>query len=98
MDVLQTIPFPTNPVGGIVAGTSNEKHEVVFGNVGLSKVTACKVYDREVDGKADAGEPFIAGWKMELSGTQANGGVYGPVDQFTGEDGCTTFSGLLPGY
>lgn len=97
VDGLQTTPFPTDPVKVPVAGTSGEKHEVIFGNVGLGKVKACKVYDRNGNGKADDGEPFVAGWKMELSGTAANGAAYGPVDQFTGDDGCTTFSGLLPG-
>ncbi len=92
VDGAQTVPFPKDPVDLTVAGTSNETHEVVFGNVGLGTVNACKVYDRNANGAADAGEPPVAGWKMELTGPG-----YGPVDQLTGEDGCTTFSGLLPG-
>jgi len=92
VDNLPTVPFPTDPVTVTVAGTSGETHEVVFGNVGLGEVTACKVYDRDGDGEADEGEPPVAGWKMELTGTN-----YGPLDQLTGENGCTTFSGLLPG-
>ena len=97
MDSLQTTPFPTEPVKVVVAGTSGEKHEVVFGNVGLGQVTACKVYDRNGNGEVDEGEPYIPGWKMELSGMVANGSSYGPVHHFTGENGCTTFSGLFPG-
>lgn len=97
VDNVNTTPFPTDPVKVTVAGTSGETHEVVFGNVGLGEVKACKIYDRNGNGVVDEGEPYIAGWKMELTGTVANGTTYGPVDQFTGENGCTTFGGLLPG-
>jgi hypothetical protein len=65
--------------------------------VGTGSITACKAYDRNGNGLADPGEPYVPGWKMELSGTLANGAVYGPVDQFTGDTGCTTFSPLMPG-
>jgi hypothetical protein len=92
VDDLATDPFPADPVTVTVAGTSGETHEVVFGNVGLGEVVACKVYDSNGNGEADEGEPVIKGWKIELTGED-----YGPVDQFTGEDGCTTFSDLLPG-
>jgi hypothetical protein len=97
VDGLGTSPFPRNPVTVMVAGTSEEKHEVVFGDVGLGAVKACKVYDRDADGEADEGEPLIAGWKIVLEGVLASGVVYGPVTQTTGEDGCTTFGDLLPG-
>ena len=97
VDAVPTVPFPADPARVNVAGTSGETHEVIFGNVGLGQVTACKAYDSNSNGKADKGEPMITGWKMELTGTVANGIPYGPVDQLTGADGSTTFTGLLPG-
>lgn len=97
VDGMPTVPFPTDPVKVSVAGTSMEKHEVVFGNVGLGQVKACKIYDRDGDGKVEDGEPAIAGWKMELTGTLADGSSFGPLYQLTAENGCTTFSDLLPG-
>jgi hypothetical protein len=79
-----------------VAGTSGETHTVVYGNVGLGEVKACKVFDRNGNGSADDGEPGIPGWKVQLTGTDVTGGSV-DVTQTTGEDGCTTFTGLLPG-
>jgi hypothetical protein len=80
-----------------VAGDSEETHEVVYGNVGLGQATACKVYDRNGDGVADSDEPGVEGWQMQLTGTDVLGNLVGPIVQFTGADGCTTFSNLLPG-
>lgn len=97
IDAVPMIPSAADPVSVTVAGIPGEMHDVGFGNVGLGEVTACKVYDSNNNGVADEGEPSIRGWKMELNGTLANGMAYGPVGQFTHEDGCTTFRGLLPG-
>ncbi|MFX0087182.1 MAG: hypothetical protein ACFFAU_16145 [Candidatus Hodarchaeota archaeon] len=80
-----------------VNGESEETHEVVYGNVGLGAITATKIYDRNGNGVADTDEPGVPGWKMELSGITINGLIVGPVEQFTGVDGSTTFSNLLPG-
>ncbi len=74
-----------------------ELHEIVYGNVGLGQITACKVYDRDGDGVPDEGEPPIAGWQMQLTGTDVTGAAVGPTVQQTGADGCTTFGDLLPG-
>jgi hypothetical protein len=80
-----------------VAGESGETHEVVFGNVGLGSIKACKVYDRNANGVADEGEPGVEGWRMQLTGTDDTGAAVGPIVQTTGADGCTTFADLLPG-
>ncbi len=80
-----------------VAGDSGETHEVIYGDIGLGWIKACKIYDRDGDGVADPDEPGIAGWKMELTGTDVTGAPVGPFYQYTGEDGCTTFADLLPG-
>lgn len=80
-----------------VAGDSGETHEIIYGDIGLGWIKACKIYDRDGDGVADPDEPGIAGWKMELTGTDVTGASVGPFYQYTGEDGCTTFVDLLPG-
>jgi hypothetical protein len=75
---------------------TGETHEIVFGNVGLGEVTACKVFDRNADGVADESEPGVAGWAMNLGGTVATAAAFDET-LYTGEDGCVTFGGLLPG-
>ncbi len=80
-----------------VAGTSGETHAVVYGNVGVGSVKACKVYDRDGDGVPDDDEPGVPGWEMVLTGTDVTGATVGPLSQTTGSDGCTTFASLLPG-
>lgn len=80
-----------------VAGDSGETHEIIYGDIGLGWIKACKIYDRDGDGVADPDEPGIAGWKMELTGTDVTGASVDPFYQYTGEDGCTTFADLLPG-
>lgn len=75
----------------------DEQHTIVYGNVGLGQVTACKVFDRDGDGIDDLDEPGVAGWPMTLTGTDARGTSVGPTTQRTGEGGCTTFGSLLPG-
>ena len=80
-----------------VAGDSEETHTVIYGNVGLGEIEACKIYDRNGNGEADEGELGVEGWKMQLGGTDVTGATVGPIVQMTGSDGCTTFSSLLPG-
>jgi len=92
LDGVATVPFPSQTVVVYVEGKNKETHEVIYGNVGLGEVTACKVYDRNGNGVVDDGEPGIAGWKMQLWG-----GGFMIAEGFTGAEGCVTFSGLLPG-
>lgn len=92
---------PVDPLSAsvpvVVEGLSGETHLVVFGNVGLGGVNACKVYDRNGNGQADEGEPGIAGWRIELTGADLAGNPVGPTVKTTGEDGCASFGDLLPG-
>lgn len=74
-----------------------ETHEIVYGNVGLGSLTACKIYDTNGNGETDAGEAGIPGWKFVLTGTLADGNGFGPSTQYTGSNGCYTWSGLYPG-
>lgn len=78
-----------------VAGTSGEKHEIVFGNFQPAQITACKFYDFNSDGvQAGALEVNLSGWPMVLTGVTFEGVAVGPVTQLTGSDGCTTFGDL----
>jgi len=89
---LSLIPTANPTVLVTVAGDSGETHLVVYGNVGLGAVKACKIFDRDGDGVADLDEPGIPGWKIQLSDAS------GLLDEkLTGADGCATFSDLLPG-
>jgi hypothetical protein len=94
--VASAYPSASPTVVVSVAGTSGETHTVVYGNVGLGEFKACKVFDRNGNG-VDDDEPGIPGWKIDLAGTDVTGSTYGPVTQYTGADGCTTFTNLLPG-
>jgi hypothetical protein len=80
-----------------VLGDSEETHEVLYGDVGLGKIAACKRYDRNANGAYDEGEPGVSGWRVELTGTDLNGATVGPLQRTTGVDGCTVFTRLLPG-
>lgn len=79
-----------------VAGECEETHEVVFGDVGLGKVTACKIYDRNGNGEADPDEPPVPGWAFTLSGTDTAGTPVS-MQATTGADGCAVFADLRPG-
>lgn len=90
---LSVIPTANPTVLVTVSGDSGETHLVVYGNVGLGAVKACKIFDRNGDGVADDGEPGIEGWKIQL---KDNDGVL-LDEKLTGANGCATFSDLLPG-
>lgn len=72
-------------------------HTVSYGYVGLGQVRACKIFDENGDGIAESSERGLPGWWIELSGTDAQGQAVRPVVRTTGDDGCVTFAGLLPG-
>ena len=79
-----------------VAGDSGETHEAIYGNVGLGKITATKIFDQNGNGVADTGEPGIPGWKVKLTGTDATGSAVNAI-QITDGNGIATFDNLLPG-
>lgn len=80
-----------------VAGDSGELHSVIFGNVGLGSIDACKVFDRNGNGVQDADEPLVPGWRFELSGTDVTGAATGPTQATADDTGCALFADLLPG-
>jgi hypothetical protein len=91
-------PVATEPLVAVTfAKECFEHHEVLYGNIAVGEIEACKTYDRDADGVPAETEPPVAGWMMSLTGTDVTGAVIGPLDAFTGTDGCTTFDGLLPG-
>ena len=94
---LSQYPKALSKVDVTVTGDSGEVHEVIYGSVGLESIEACNVYDQDGDGQVDEDEPAVAGWKMQLTGTDARDANVGPIVQTTDENGCTTFGDLLPG-
>jgi hypothetical protein len=94
---LSLFPAASPLVNVAVEGTSGETHEIVYGNIGVGSIEACKVYDRNGNGIRDDGEPTVPGWQIELIGTDITGAAIGPILQTTGESGCTAFDDLLPG-
>jgi hypothetical protein len=79
-----------------VVGIADEVHEVVFLNVKLGKISACKGYDVGADGVPD-GIP-VPGFKICLEGTAVNGTPVGPLCGFTNQSGCVVpWEDLLPG-
>jgi hypothetical protein len=97
--MLDGVPLDVAPLVTVpVDGECGETHEVIYGNVGLGQITACKIYDRDGNGVANPpNEPGVSGWWMQLDGMLDDGSVFGPVVQVTDAEGCTTFSSLLPG-
>jgi hypothetical protein len=73
-----------------------ELHTIIYGNVGLGQVTACKYYDANGNGEVDPGEEPVEGVLMQLIGDDVTGAQVSTV-QATGPDGCTTFTDLRPG-
>ena len=94
---LSLFPNANPQVDVNVAGDSGETHTVLYGDVGLGKITACKIYDANTNGIADVGEAGIAGWKFELTGVLANGDSYQTQLKFSSDTGCVSFTDLLPG-
>ncbi|MGD8869033.1 MAG: prealbumin-like fold domain-containing protein, partial [Gemmatimonadales bacterium] len=89
-----------DPVVAVFVDDPSKKsgtHTVSYGYVGLGQVRACKILDEDGDGVAESGERGLRGWWIELSGTDAQGETVRPVVRTTGDDGCVTFTGLLPG-
>lgn len=80
-----------------VLGSVAESHAVVFGNHGLGSARGLKAYDRNRDGVAQASEPGIAGWRIQLTGTTLAGTSVGPTVLSTDATGVATFTGLVPG-
>ncbi len=78
-----------------VLGLSGEIHEVIFGNIQLGSISACKFYDRNANGINDS-EPPVAGIRFLLDGIDVRGDEVHLVG-YTGENGCVIFADLLPG-
>jgi hypothetical protein len=81
----------------IADGCSGETHEVQFGNVPLTCVTACKFYDVNGNGIEDGPDGPVAGIRITLEGIDVTGAAVGPIMKETDEGGCVEFCKLLPG-
>ena len=61
-----------------------------------ASITACKFYDKNVNGKQDAGEPALTGWPFCID--PLDGGTPAMNTQLTANGGCVTWSNLtVPG-
>jgi hypothetical protein len=78
-----------------VVGIADEVHEVVFLNVKLGKISACKGYDVGADGVPD-GIP-VPDFEICLESTAVNVTPVGPLCAFTDSFGCISWENLLPG-
>ena len=96
-ELASSYPTASPSVAVVVAGTSGETHSVVYGNVGLGSVDACKVFDRNGNGVQDADEGLVPGWLFTLTGTDVTGASVGPETALADDSGCALFDGLLPG-
>jgi len=79
----------------IVTEQCDSTYEVIFGNVPVTDVMACKFYDRNANGANDD-EPPVQGILFHLDGTNVRGDLI-HLEEHTGIDGCAVFQGLLPG-
>ena len=86
----------SNTVEVNVRGECEELHEIIFGNILLGKVNACKFYDRNDNAKKDEGEPPVEGILFLLDGNDVKGDQV-HKEGYTDVNGCVTFEGLLPG-
>jgi hypothetical protein len=89
--------IPNGPATASITITGDDRHNVDFGNVGLSTIKGRKFSD--LDASASFTNPpdtGLPGVRVLLSGTAANGTS---VNQcaITGSDGSYSFSSLLPG-
>jgi len=93
---IDDVAQPVMPIAQVeVLGLSGEVHIIVFGNIQLGSISACKFYDRNANGIND-GEPTVAGFLFQLDGVNVQGDDV-HLTALTGQDGCVTFGGLLPG-
>ncbi len=56
-----------------VAGTSGEKHTIIFGNYRNATKSGVKFHDLNANGVRNAGEPVLSGWTIKLDGTDGMG-------------------------
>jgi SdrD B-like protein len=86
-------PPPTDSASITITG--GDVHSVDFGNVGLSTISGRKFDDRNANG-VDNSEAGIAGIKVTLTGTAANGTAVS-LCTVTASNGSYSFPDLLPG-
>jgi hypothetical protein len=92
-----------------IAGTSGEKHEVIFGDTQLGEISGHKFIDFDADGRKDAGDECpsssvdpvnhtgCAHVEVCLEGIDNLGRQVGPDCETTDDNGYYEFTGLYPG-
>jgi hypothetical protein len=83
---------PTKSVD-VTFGPGQMDRELIFGNYEEIPKSGRKWHDLDADGTKDAGEPYLAGWTIEIAGTDGMGNaVY--LSQVTDNNGAYQF--LVP--
>ena len=95
--IIDDIPSAPAPCAAVdINSECDEVHEVIFGNIELASIGACKFYDRNGNGVRDGNEPPVEGIRFTLDGNDIQQTpIY--MEQITDESGCVIFDGLLPG-
>ena len=95
--IIDDIPSAPNSCAAVdINSECDEVHEVIFGNIQLGSIRACKFYDRNGNGVRDGNEPPVEGILFTLDGNDIQQTpIY--IEQTTDESGCVVFDGLLPG-
>lgn len=84
--------------GGTYSGLQHYAVTVLqLPNVCVGSITVRKFNDCDMDGAKDAGESYIQGWPIRLTGVKANGDPVGPFDKLTDAGGVAQFVNLDPG-
>lgn len=96
VDQVPKPPGQVEPTVQINVLASDVLREVIFGNIPLGSITACKYDDGNANENWDEGEPCVPGFPFHLVGKNVRGDVCDVTD-VTGENGCVTFADLLPG-
>jgi len=87
---------PVTPICQVqFSGLCTQVRTVVYGNIELGSISACKFYDRNGNGIDDSELP-VPGIFFTLDGNDVTGKPV-HLEDCTKSDGCVTFSNLLPG-
>lgn len=81
----------------LVAGTSGETHEVIFGNCPKGDAKAFKYIDHNLNAQYDTGEAAKKDVTFKLEGTDVFGAHVGPLSAITDSNGYAYWPKLLPG-
>jgi len=85
------------PLSQKIFVSCGDSKEIVYRDVCLGSITACKFHDCDMNGLQGGGESGIGGWPMRLAGTLVNGDPAAAAQMTTDSSGCAVFADLFPG-